>query len=191
MWSEKWLVLRETQLDFHKAANSPKISFSIVLRDVTGVTRSENHPLSFEITRLATPGSVTSPAPVRDAAVKTVICKVETDDEVYSWIDKIYERCPGMGGVSMPTDFSHTVHVGFDSTSGAFTGLPSEWARLLNASAITKEDYSKNPAAVIEVLNFYTEKLVKGDDDESILLTQLPSRNLVVRISQPTHLRIP
>lgn len=166
IWSEKWLVLRESQLDFHKAANSPKISFTITLKDVTGVTRSENHPLSFEITRLANPASAISPGSGREAAVKTVICKVETDDDVYSWIDRIYERCPGMGGVSKPTDFSHTVHVGFDSSSGAFTGLPPEWARLLNASAITKEDYSKNPAAVIEVLNFYTEKLANRDDDD-------------------------
>ena len=166
-WSDKWLVLREAQLDFHKAQNSPKINFSISLRDVTNVSRSENHPFSFEISRVANPGGVTSPGPggtAREVALKTVICKVETDDDVYDWIDSIYARVPGMGGVSKPTDFNHTVHVGFDATSGAFTGLPVEWARLLNASAITKEDYSRNPAAVIEVLNFYTEKLQKGDD---------------------------
>jgi len=166
-WSDKWLVLREAQLDFHKAQNSPKINFSISLRDVTNVSRSENHPFSFEISRVANPGGVASPGPggaAREVALKTVICKVETDDDVYDWIDSIYARVPGMGGVSKPTDFNHTVHVGFDATSGAFTGLPVEWARLLNASAITKEDYSRNPAAVIEVLNFYTEKLQKGDD---------------------------
>lgn len=163
-WSDKWLVLRDTQLDFHKAQNSQKINFQISLKDVTNVSRSENYPFSFEISRVANPG-VTSPGGAKaDVAVKTVICRVETDDEVYDWIDSIYARVPGMGGVSRPTDFNHTVHVGFDQSSGAFTGLPVEWARLLNASAITKEDYSRNPAAVIEVLNFYTEKLQKGDD---------------------------
>jgi len=163
-WSDKWLVLRDAQLDFHKAQNSQKINFQISLKDVTNVSRSENYPFSFEISRVANPG-VTSPGGARaDVAVKTVICRVETDDEVYDWIDSIYARVPGMGGVSRPTDFNHTVHVGFDQSSGAFTGLPVEWARLLNASAITKEDYSRNPAAVIEVLNFYTEKLQKGDD---------------------------
>jgi len=162
LWKEKWLVLREMQLDFHKSANSPKISFSIVLRDVTGVSRSENQPFSFEITRLANPGTMANRG---DAAMKTVICRVETDDDVYSWIDSIYERCPGMGGVSNPTNFAHQVHVGFDPTSGAFIGLPAEWEKLLNASAISKEDYQKNPAAVIEVLNFYTENLVKQPDE--------------------------
>jgi len=163
-WSDKWLVLRDAQLDFHKAQNSQKINFQISLKDVTNVSRSENYPFSFEISRVANPG-LTSPGGAKaDVAVKTVICRVETDDEVYDWIDSIYARVPGMGGVSRPTDFNHTVHVGFDQSSGAFTGLPVEWARLLNASAITKEDYSRNPAAVIEVLNFYTEKLQKGDD---------------------------
>lgn len=156
VWTEKYLILRENQLDFHKTYNSPKISFSISLREVTNVTRSETYPLSFEITRLS---SAAAGAP---GAPKTVICKVDTDDQIYAWIDSIYERCPGMGGVSNPTNFSHQVHVGFDPVTGAFLGLPPEWEKLLTNSAISKEDYSKNPTAVIEVLNFYTEKLVKG-----------------------------
>lgn len=152
MFSKKYLVLRERQLDFHKASNSTKLSFTIHLKDVTHVTRSEQG-MAFEITRLQN-GSTP-----RDGPTKTVICKVDTDDEVYSWIDNIYERCPNMGGVSNPTNFSHKVHVGFDQKSGAFVGLPPEWERLLTNSAISKEDYKKNPKAVIEVLNFYTETM--------------------------------
>ena len=155
MFSKKYLVLRERQLDFHKASNSTKLSFSIALRDVTHVTRSESG-MAFEITRLLV---TAAPGERRDGPTKTVICKVDTDDEVYSWIDNIYERCPNMGGVSNPTNFSHRVHVGFDNESGAFVGLPPEWERLLTNSAISREDYQKNPAAVIEVLNFYTENL--------------------------------
>lgn len=166
VWNEKWLVLREQQLDFHKTANSPKISFSIALRDVTGVTRCENQPLSFEITRVANPTAGNA----KEGPQKTVICRVDTDDQVYDWIDRIYERCPGMGGVSNPTNFAHQVHVGFDAQSGAFLGLPPEWEKLLTNSAISKDDYQKNPAAVIEVLNFYTDKLVKD--------RQMPEMNL-------------
>jgi protein-serine/threonine kinase len=70
-----------------------------------------------------------------------------------------------MGGVSNPTNFTHRVHVGFDPVSGAFTGLPQEWERLLTASAITKEDYQKHPDVVVEVLNFFTEKMMKRSDD--------------------------
>lgn len=158
-WTEKWLVLRDNQLDFHKGTNSPKISFSIILKDVTAVGRSENNSFSFEITRLTTSGSSRE-----TASLKTVICRVETDDEVYSWIDCIYERSPGMGGVSHPTSFSHQVHVGYDPKSGGFTGLPPEWDKLLNNSALTKEDYSKNPTAVIEVLKYYTDKMVNNSE---------------------------
>jgi serine/threonine-protein kinase CLA4 len=65
-------------------------------------------------------------------------------------------------GVSNPTNFTHKVHVGFDPLSGGFTGLPSEWAKLLDASAITREDYARNPQAVIEVLEFYSKETAKA-----------------------------
>src|SRR2546423_11618944 len=67
-------------------------------------------------------------------------------------------------GVSNPTNFTHKVHVGFDPLSGGFTGLPDEWAKLLNASAITKEDYAKNPQAVIEVLEFYSKEAARAGE---------------------------
>jgi hypothetical protein len=68
----------------------------------------------------------------------------------------MYSRSP-LTGVSSPSNFVHQVHVGFDPISGAFTGLPEQWTRLLTSSAITKEDYAKNPQAVLDVLEFYTE----------------------------------
>ncbi|KAJ1653618.1 Protein kinase [Dispira simplex] len=49
------------------------------------------------------------------------------DEELYSWLDAIYE------------------------------GLPEQWAKLLQQSAITKDDYTKNPQAVLDVLDFYTK----------------------------------
>ncbi|KAF2142846.1 uncharacterized protein K452DRAFT_225804 [Aplosporella prunicola CBS 121167] len=175
-WSEKFLVLREYQLDFLKSNNSPKVSFSIQLRDVTNIQRSEDYPYSFEIIRTANTNNGASPP--RDGPTKQLICKVETDDEVYAWIDSIYQRCPSMGGVSNPTNFTHRVHVGFDPTSGAFVGLPVEWEKLLTASAITKDDYQKNPKAVLEVLEFYTEKLVKRAEDPAQFSSLTPTPGL-------------
>jgi hypothetical protein len=162
-WSDRWLVLREFELNFFKSPNASKVSQSIQLRDILGVERSDTQPLSFEITRSLNPSKGSSPP--RDGPTKIITCKVETDDEVYSWIDSIYQRCPSMGGVSNPTNFTHRVHVGFDPNSGAFVGLPVEWEKLLTASALTKDDYAKNPKAVLEVLEFYTEKLVKRSED--------------------------
>lgn len=157
-WNQRFLILREFRLDFLKNETG-KVVLSIPLNTVTGVARSEDTRMAFEIIRLANPKEATSRTAMmtREVATKTMTCEVRSDDEIYDWIDKIYERCPGMGGVSNPTNFSHRVHVGFDPQTGAFVGLPPEWEKLLTASAITKEDYKKNPQAVIEVLEFYSE----------------------------------
>jgi len=163
VWQDRWLILREFELAFMKSSNSNKVANAIQLRDVLGVERSDTQPLAFEITRAL--GNNKGSSPPRDGPTKVITCKVETDDEVYSWIDSIYQRCPSMGGVSNPTNFTHRVHVGFDPNSGAFVGLPVEWEKLLTASALTKDDYAKNPKAVLEVLEFYTEKVMKRAED--------------------------
>ncbi|KAJ5363295.1 hypothetical protein N7541_004139 [Penicillium brevicompactum] len=157
-WNQRYLILREYKLEFLKN-DSSKVVISFPLSTVTAVSRSEDCKMAFEVTRLANPKDATSKSALltRDLPTKTITCEVKSDDEIYEWIDKIYERCPGMGGVSNPTNFSHRVHVGFDPQSGAFVGLPPEWEKLLTASAITKEDYKKNPQAVIEVLEFYSD----------------------------------
>ena len=165
-WNQRFLILREFRLDFLKNENG-KLVQTINLNTVTGVTRSEDTRMAFEITRLANPkDNGNRPMTSRDVATRTIICEVKNDDEIYDWIDKIYERCPGMGGVSNPTNFSHRVHVGFDPQTGGFVGLPSEWEKLLTASAITKEDYKKNPQAVIEVLEFYSEHKMREQHPE-------------------------
>ncbi|OCT81121.1 serine/threonine-protein kinase PAK 2 [Xenopus laevis] len=60
--------------------------------------------------------------------------------------------------ISPPSDFEHTIHVGFDSITGEFTGMPEQWARLLQTSNITKLEQKKNPQAVLDVLKFYDSK---------------------------------
>lgn len=164
LWKNRYLILRAFQLDFQKGQDG-KVSSTIQLKDVTSVSRSETTPLSFEISRVANSGS--SASATRDGPQKTIICQLKTDDEIYDWIDVIYNRCPGMGGVSNPTNFSHRVHVGFDPVNGSFVGLPTEWERLLTASAITKEDYQKHPQAVIEVLEFYSDITKRNENPEA------------------------
>ncbi|KZS89280.1 hypothetical protein SISNIDRAFT_489255 [Sistotremastrum niveocremeum HHB9708] len=53
-------------------------------------------------------------------------------------------------GVSNTTHVVHKIHVGIDPVSGAFTGLPEPWLRLLTSSHITPQDSQKNPQAVLE-----------------------------------------
>ena len=168
LWKSRYLVLRNYQLDFLKGQDG-KVGSTLQLKDVTSVARSETIALTFEISRVANSAANTggpgSPSP-RDLPQKVVLCQLKTDDEIYEWIDAIYNRCPGMGGVSNPTNFSHRVHVGFDPVNGSFVGLPPEWERLLNASAITKDDYAKHPQAVIEVLEFYSDITKRSEKPE-------------------------
>ncbi|KAK3100874.1 Protein kinase, partial [Teratosphaeriaceae sp. CCFEE 6253] len=148
-WNERFLVLREKQLDFLKSNTSNKTTSVILLRDVANITRSDSYPYSLELTK---------------EGGKLWILKFETDNDVYGWLDSIYDRCPSMGGVSHPTGFSHRVHVGFDPVTGGFVGLPVEWERLLKGSALTKDDMAKNPQAVMEVLRFYTDTTLRAED---------------------------
>ena len=161
-WNERFLILREKQLEFLKSNTSSKIASTIMLRDVSSVTRSDNVSFALELTK---------------ADGKVWILKFDTDNEVYGWLDGIYDRIPGSSGVSHPTGFSHRVHVGFDPVTGGFVGLPVEWERLLKGSALTKDDMAKNPQAVMEVLQFYSDKLAPRAEDPKTYssLTPTPS----------------
>ncbi|XP_050341652.1 serine/threonine-protein kinase Pak isoform X1 [Bactrocera neohumeralis] len=57
--------------------------------------------------------------------------------------------------ISYPTNFEHTVHVGFDAITGEFTGMPEAWARLLMNSNISKQEQKNNPQAVLDVLKWF------------------------------------
>jgi len=160
-WKNKYLILRKESLDFHKGENT-KVSYTLYLKDVISVGRVEAEGTIFEIKRQGN-GASTSPGE-DESGLKVLQIRVKSDDDLYEWIDFIYARCPGMGGVSNPTNFSHAVHVGFDPQSGGFTGLPPEWAKLLSSSAITKEDYERNPQAVFEVLDFYSDLTKRAEN---------------------------
>ena len=142
LWSRKCLVLREQTLSFHKTDTSDQASALLFLKELEKVERVDLKPCCLE---LAT-------------KEKSYYLSFGSDEELYSWMDEIYLRSPL--GISTPTNFSHNVHVGFDQSSGAFTGLPNEWKALLQSSKITQEEMTKNPQAVLDVLEFYSENFV-------------------------------
>ncbi|KAK4048453.1 Protein kinase [Microbotryomycetes sp. JL201] len=149
IWSKRWLILREESLSFYKSdTNTTNPSTVIQLKDLTSVTREDLKPFCISLV----------------TANRSYFIALKSDEELYGWMDEIYSRSPLMG-VSSPTNFVHQVHVGFDPVSGAFTGLPEQWTRLLTSSALTKEDYAKNPQAVLDVLEFYTD-IQKRERDE-------------------------
>ncbi|GHJ85730.1 hypothetical protein NliqN6_2132 [Naganishia liquefaciens] len=140
LWSKRWLVLRDQTLSFHKNETSQTPSSMIQLKDISDIQRVDLKPFCLEV----------------EANNKCTFIALKSDQELYEWQDLIYARSP-MLSVSGPTNFVHQVHVGFDAVSGAFTGLPDQWTKLLTQSHITKEDQARNPQAVLDVLEFYTD----------------------------------
>ncbi|TIA99535.1 hypothetical protein E3P94_02121 [Wallemia ichthyophaga] len=59
--------------------------------------------------------------------------------------------------ISTPYDPVHLTHVGFNSDTGEFTGLPKEWQQLLQDSGISKQDQEANPQAVMDIVAFYQD----------------------------------
>lgn len=148
IWSKRWLALREQTLTFHKNETTYQAVALVFLKDISNVSRTDLKPYCIEV----------------ETKEKTFYLQLKSDEELYGWMDDIYSRSPLMG-VSSPTNFVHQVHVGFDPISGAFTGLPEQWSKLLTTSAITREDYEKNPQAVLDVLEFYTDIQKRERDD--------------------------
>ncbi|KAJ6542586.1 kinase-like domain-containing protein [Mycena capillaripes] len=81
----------------------------------------------------------------------------KNDEELYEWQDDIYSRAPLLG-FSKPTNFLHRMHVLYDPVKQTFTGLPPQWSALLEKSVITREDYARDPQAVVEALDFYVKQ---------------------------------
>lgn len=138
-WLKRWALLREHTLTFHRNETAYHASSLIFLKEVLQVSRNQLRSHCFQI----------------NTKDKTYFINCKNDEDLYSWMDSIYERT-SQATVSGPTNFVHEIHVDFDPVSGSFTGLPFGWSALLERSAITKEDYSANPQAVIEILGFYT-----------------------------------
>ncbi|KAK3998353.1 putative Serine/threonine-protein kinase [Cladorrhinum sp. PSN332] len=70
--------------------------------------------------------------------------------------------------ISAPENPVHVTHVGYDSTTGQFTGLPKEWQRLINENGITEKDTREHPQILIDVLTFYKETTEKPQEDQSL-----------------------
>ncbi|CAM0134941.1 Protein kinase [Umbelopsis sp. WA50703] len=147
IWSKRFCILRDQTLTFHRNEQTGQCVALIFLKEINSVTRTDLKPYCFEVV-------------TKD---KTYYISCKNDEEVYSWMDEIYNR--SSLGTSGPTNFVHEVHVGFDPVTGAFTGLPDQWTKLLKGSAITAEDAAKNPQAVLDVLEFYTEQTKREQDE--------------------------
>ncbi|MCJ1400124.1 Protein kinase [Xylographa trunciseda] len=174
-FKNKYALLRPPSLDFCKTEHG-EISTSIPLAQIIGVARVDKFPNSLEVLYVANP-DFSSRFPLRDQPSKPYYVQLKDDQELYDWIDTIYNHCPAISGVSNPTNFYHRVHVGFDPTNGNFIGLPQEWEKLLTASALTAADVKEHPQTVLEVLHFYNDltKRAQNMDEFTALMPTPPT----------------
>ncbi|KAG5982221.1 Serine/threonine-protein kinase mst20 [Claviceps digitariae] len=70
--------------------------------------------------------------------------------------------------ISAPENPVHVTHVGYDSSTGQFTGLPKEWQRLINESGIPEKERRENPQTMVDILQFYKETTERPAEDQSL-----------------------
>ncbi|GAA6053159.1 hypothetical protein JCM3770_002882 [Rhodotorula araucariae] len=78
-----------------------------------------------------------------------------------SFLADVFSNTSGGGSkkveISTPYDPVHLTHVGFNSDTGEFTGLPKEWQQLLQNAGVSREEQAAHPQAVAEIVAFYQD----------------------------------
>lgn len=73
--------------------------------------------------------------------------------------------------ISTPYDPVHVTHVGYNATTGEFTGLPREWQILIQQSGISRQEQEQHPQTVIDVVAFYEDQhreVVPGSEGDQV-----------------------
>ena len=53
--------------------------------------------------------------------------------------------------ISLPSNFEHRVHTGYDTNQGTFVGLPSQWSGIVEPSSPTRPKPIIDPSQVTNV----------------------------------------
>ncbi|KAJ7353515.1 p21 activated kinase-like protein [Mycena albidolilacea] len=143
-WQNKWLVLTETSLTFHKSEKSNSPTHLIMLGDIVKIERTDLKPYCLLIE-------------THDR--KRYFLSLQSDNELYDWQDNIYSRS-SLASITNPVNFVHQVHVHYEVGTDMFRGLPAEWEKFLTISAITRDDHTRDSQleAVSNVLELHTDQ---------------------------------
>ncbi|CEP60903.1 mitogen-activated protein kinase kinase kinase kinase STE20 LALA0_S02e02300g [Lachancea lanzarotensis] len=68
--------------------------------------------------------------------------------------------------ISTPYNAKHVHHVGVDTKTGEYTGLPEEWEKLLTSSGISKREQQQHPQAVMDIVKFYQDVTEANGEDK-------------------------
>ncbi|AAS50784.2 ABR014Wp [Eremothecium gossypii ATCC 10895] len=88
--------------------------------------------------------------------------------------------------ISTPYNATHVHHVGVDSRTGEYTGLPEEWERLLASSGISKKEQQQHPQAVMDIVKFYQDVTGTSGEDKVFKTFNVSSTNACELSSSPS-----
>lgn len=152
-WTPKWAVMRADSLSFYKKEGAPNPQTVIFLAEVKRVSRTDRRDFCLEV---LTQASATGKE-------RTWYLAFPDEAALYDWMEAVEKHSPQLAA-SAPTGFKHINHVTYDPESGGFQGLPEQWADLLGASKISKQEVEENPSLVLNVLKFYADNSPQGKD---------------------------
>ena len=66
--------------------------------------------------------------------------------------------------------------------------MPETWQKLLTKSAITREDYAKDPQAVLDALEFYTDHQKREMEELGLYPTRARAHPVAPFLAQPSTL---
>jgi len=92
-------------------------------------------------------------------------------DGLVNSMSDVFVQSPKRMEISTPYDPVHLTHVGFNSVTGEFVGLPREWQILLQRSGITTQEQQQHPQAVMDIVAFYqnaTHEAQPGGEDDYV-----------------------
>ncbi|AGO10466.1 AaceriABR014Wp [[Ashbya] aceris (nom. inval.)] len=88
--------------------------------------------------------------------------------------------------ISTPYNATHVHHVGVDSRTGEYTGLPEEWERLLASSGISKKEQQQHPQAVMDIVKFYQDVTGTSGEDKVFKTFNVSGANTCELSSSPS-----
>lgn len=60
--------------------------------------------------------------------------------------------------ISGPYGMQHVTHVGYDASTGQFSGIPDSWKPVIAASGLSNDELEKNPQGIVDVMNFIQDQ---------------------------------
>lgn len=144
-----------------RVSNSPLKPF------ITKRESNNNSPKNFS-TGLSSPASLKSDSGKRKSSsgsrMKGVFSSFVQNIKRNSQSEK--SKSNSLVKISTPYNAKHLHHVGIDSKTGEYTGLPEEWEKMLMSSGISKKEQQQNMQAVVDIVKFYQDVAESSGEDK-------------------------